>query len=140
MPMRVLVPMDHSPLAGRALEEALESHPDAEISVLHVIDYVEQAGAAQLLLGSEELEARAEERTDVLFERAREIAADYNSEIETTRRVGEPSREILRYVETHNLDRIVVGSHGRSAVGRFILGSVAEYVLRHSPVPVTVVR
>lgn len=138
--MRVLVPMDHSPLAERALEEALESHPDAEITVLHVIDYVEQAGAARLLLGSEELEARAEERTDALFERAREIAADHDVEIETTRRFGEPSREILRYVETHNLDRVVVGSHGRSAVSRYILGSVAEYVIRHSPVPVTVVR
>jgi nucleotide-binding universal stress UspA family protein len=140
MPMRVLVPMDHSPLAEEALVEALESYADAEITVLHVVDFLEEAGAAKLMLGSDELEARAEERTASLFERAREIAVDHDAEIATESRFGEPKEEILDYVETHNLDRVVVGSHGRSAVSRLVLGSVAEFVTRHSPVPVTVVR
>lgn len=138
--MRVLVPMDHSPLAEEALVEALESYADAEITVLHVVDFLEEAGAAKLMLGSDELEARAEERTASLFERAREIADDHDAEIATESRFGEPKEEILDYVETHNLDRVVVGSHGRSAVSRLVLGSVAEFVTRHSPVPVTVVR
>ncbi|MFW6265865.1 MAG: universal stress protein, partial [Halanaeroarchaeum sp.] len=44
------------------------------------------------------------------------------------------------YVEETDVDHVVIGSHGRSGVGRILLGSVAERVVRRSPTPVTVVR
>ncbi|WP_412781655.1 universal stress protein, partial [Aeromonas diversa] len=53
---------------------------------------------------------------------------------------GDPSRMIISYTETHDVDRIVLGSHGRSGLSRVLLGSVAETVARRSPVPVTIVR
>lgn len=140
MGLRLLVPMDHSPLAETALIEALETFPDAEITVIHVVDFLEEAQAAELLVGGEELIERAAERTEDLFERAREIAAEHGTAVETERRIGKPGREIVTYAETHNVDRIVLGSHGRGTVEKLVLGSVAERVIRESPVPVTVVR
>jgi len=54
--------------------------------------------------------------------------------------VGRPAREITDELESGEYDHVVMGSHGRSGVSRILLGSVAETVLRRSPVPVTVVR
>jgi nucleotide-binding universal stress UspA family protein len=54
--------------------------------------------------------------------------------------IGRPSRAIVEYAEEHDIDHIVMGSHGRSGVTRILLGSVAETVVRRSPVPVTIVR
>lgn len=53
---------------------------------------------------------------------------------------GRPGDAIMAAAESEHVDLIVVGSHGRSAVGRFFLGSVSEYVVRHAHVPVLVVR
>jgi nucleotide-binding universal stress UspA family protein len=44
------------------------------------------------------------------------------------------------YAAEHDIDHIVVGSHGRTGASRILLGSVAETVARRSPVPVTIVR
>lgn len=53
---------------------------------------------------------------------------------------GPPDRVIVDYVDKHNIDQIVIGSHGRSGISRVLLGSVAEKVVRRSSVPVTIVR
>ena len=53
---------------------------------------------------------------------------------------GVPHEEILQYVTTHGIDLIVMGTKGRSGVDRVLMGSVAERVVRHSPVPVLTVR
>lgn len=53
---------------------------------------------------------------------------------------GEPSTGIARAVERHRPDLVVVGTHARRGLARLLLGSVAEEVLRTSPVPVLVVR
>jgi len=47
--------------------------------------------------------------------------------------------EILHYVTRHRVDLIVMGTHGRGLAGRWLLGSVAERIVRHSPVPVMTV-
>jgi nucleotide-binding universal stress UspA family protein len=54
--------------------------------------------------------------------------------------VGKPARAIVEYADDHDIDQIVMGSHGRSGVTRILLGSVAESVVRDSTVPVTVAR
>jgi nucleotide-binding universal stress UspA family protein len=49
---------------------------------------------------------------------------------------GDPAEEIVRYARGHNIDLIVLGTHGRTGVSRLILGSVAERVIRTAPCPV----
>jgi nucleotide-binding universal stress UspA family protein len=53
---------------------------------------------------------------------------------------GDPGDMIVEAAEAEHADMVVVGSHGRGAVGRFFLGSVSEHVVRHAPCPVLVVR
>jgi nucleotide-binding universal stress UspA family protein len=53
---------------------------------------------------------------------------------------GEPARELVNQAIHNECDAIVMGSHGRRGLRRLFLGSVAEHVLRHSPIPVFVVR
>lgn len=60
--------------------------------------------------------------------------------VETTAVEGSPARDIVAHAEESETDVIVMGTHGRSGVDRLLLGSVAERVVRSSPVPVLTVR
>ena len=135
----VLVPMNDSEMAGRALRVALESYPDASITVLHVVgEPSSMMGAATGLALAEDIEAEAEKYAADVFDRAQEIAAEYDREIETKVGIGHPARAILNRVEA--FDIVVMGTHGGSISDRLLVGNVAERVFRRSPVPVTVVR
>ncbi|MFC7133720.1 MULTISPECIES: universal stress protein [Salinibaculum] len=136
----VLIPTDGSPQARAALQYAMEVHGNARITVLHVIDYVEESYSSEVLLGSETLHARAEQRADDLLADAREQAADHPGGVETDTVYGKPARSIVDYAADHDVDVVVMGSHGRSGVSRVLLGSVAQTVVQRASVPVTVVR
>ncbi|WP_159905007.1 universal stress protein [Salinirussus salinus] len=60
--------------------------------------------------------------------------------VERTLTDGSPAREIVAYATEEGCDVVVMGTHGRTGVDRLILGSVAERVVRSSPVPVLTVR
>ncbi|MXR51196.1 universal stress protein [Halovenus sp. WSH3] len=60
--------------------------------------------------------------------------------VETHISDGSPSKEIVSYAEENDCDVIAMGTHGRSGVDRLLLGSVAERVVRSSPVPVLTIR
>lgn len=53
---------------------------------------------------------------------------------------GQPAAAIAGYARQHNIDLIVMPTHGRTGLSRFLLGSVAEEVLRHAPCPVLTIR
>jgi universal stress protein A len=55
-------------------------------------------------------------------------------------RLGNPGNEIVRYAEEHQIDLIVVGTHGRGPVAHLLLGSVAERVVRQAKCPVLTIR
>lgn len=140
MASQVLVPLDDSPQAMAALEYAIDEHPEAEIMLLNVIDPIEVGHRFEAVFPSS-AEGWYEDRreaAEALFADARETADDMA--VSTAIEVGRPSRTIVEYALEHDVDAIVMGSHGRSGVTRILLGSVAEAVVRRSPVPVTVVR
>ncbi|MFN8515911.1 MAG: universal stress protein [Thermomicrobiales bacterium] len=60
--------------------------------------------------------------------------------METLLREGAPASDIVAAAQEWQADLIVVGTHGRGGLGRLVLGSVAESVLRDAPCPVLVVR
>lgn len=139
MPSRILVPMDDSEMAREALEYALENHPDAGITVLHVVgEPTPMWGKATGLALEDDLEEAAGELGERVFAAARDRAAQFDVEIDTEVRVGNPARAILN--EADEFDAIVIGSHGGSLTDRLLVGDVAAKVFRRSPVPVTVVR
>ncbi|MFC4246024.1 universal stress protein [Natribaculum luteum] len=137
---RVLVAFDGTPLSTKALEHALDVYPDASITVLHVIDYVEESYGAKALVGDETLQERAHDRSAELLAEAEEIAAEHDLEVSTATEVGKSADKIVEYADTHDSEIIVIGSHGRSGISRILLGSVAETVIRRASVPVTAVR
>ena len=139
---RLLVPYDGSPLSERALERAATTHPTDAITVLYVIDPVLAIYEAEIegLEAAKSWHDRMQDRANRLCDDATEQAAAHDCDISTAVEIGDPGREILNYVDAHDVDHVVMGSHGRSGISRLILGSVAERVMRQSPVPVTVVR
>jgi nucleotide-binding universal stress UspA family protein len=136
----VLVAYDGTPLSEKALAHALEVYSDASITVLHVIDYIEESYSAKALVGDETLRKRAQERSAELLAEAEAKADEHDREVQTASEVGKAADEILEYADTHGIDVIVIGSHGRSGVARMLMGSVAETVMKRASVPVTVVR
>jgi len=49
---------------------------------------------------------------------------------------GDPAEEILNYARSEKMDLIVMGTHGRKGIDRIIFGSVAEHIVKKSPIPV----
>lgn len=138
--MELLVGLDESAPGWAALEYALTEHPEADIVVVHVVDPSESGYGEAAHLGSETIRDRRHERATELFERARRRGTEHDVEIETELLTGQPADAVVEYASERDIDRIVVGSHGRSGVSRVLLGSVAERIARRSPAPVTIVR
>lgn len=136
---RVLVPFDGSEPARTALAEACTLFDDAELLVLHVLD-ADDAGSAVEGATAEDLQVLDDELAADHFADAREIADRRGRAIETAVVRGQPAREIRRFAIDRDVDHIVMGSHGRSGLSRILVGSVAEAVIRNSPVSVTVAR
>jgi nucleotide-binding universal stress UspA family protein len=136
---RVLVAMDDSELSERALVYALEVHPDAEITVIHVVgEPSPMMGKATGLALEDDVEAAAREHAEAVFERARELAAQYDRELQTVIGWGRPAKVVVKRSDAY--DTVVLGSHSGSLVDHLFVGNVAETVFRRAPVPVTVVR
>ncbi|MUV88435.1 universal stress protein [Natronomonas sp. CBA1123] len=136
---RILFPTDGTEGANAALDHAIDHavRYDAELHVLYVVEEnlpVMEAGQAQLL---EALEAEGERAIDDARDRAKAEGVD---SIRGTVAGGSPYRGILEYVDDYDIDLVVMGTHGRRGVDRFLLGSVAEKVVRSADSPVLTVR
>lgn len=142
MEKRILVPMDDSEHAERALDYALENFPDADVTVLHVV------GAPSMMMGdatslalADDFEAAVAERAEGVFERARQAATDRDRGITTVAGVGHPAKNVIERAEDY--DTVVIGAHGADrgrATRRFLVGNVAETISKRAPVPVVLVR
>lgn len=137
---KILIPIDGSEHATKALSYAFEEFPDAEVTVINVIDPIDVGYTSTVGMPgySEEWYEDSKENAEELFAEAQEKADEYGTTVSTITDVGQPAQTIVTAAE--DFDHVVMGSHGRSGVSRILLGSVAETVVRRSPVPVTVVR
>lgn len=138
--MAILVPVDDSEPAMKAVEHAAKQYGETDIVLLHVISpTTSMYGDGAVYAFDEIMDARKEAGKDLL-EEAADLATEHGCDVETETIVGQPSRTIVEYADDSGIDHIVIGSHGRSGASRVLLGSVAENVVRRSPAPVTVVR
>lgn len=141
MVQRVLVAYDESPQAETALRHAVQTYPDADHLVLHVNDprewvFGDDMGAFYSESAYEEAQASAES----LLADAADIAEEAGVTVETVVETGRAGNAIVEFADANDVDHVVMGSHGRTGLSRFLLGSVAEAVVRRSPVSVTVIR
>lgn len=133
----ILVPTDGSDAVEAAVEQGVELARRFE-AILHTVYVVEptyttDVGIDEILTA---LEEHGEEATAAVVDPADAVGIDAVSEVRT----GTPHREILGYVEENDIDLIVMGTHGRTGLERYLLGSVTEKIVRLSDVPVLTVR
>ncbi|EFW91638.1 UspA domain protein [Haladaptatus paucihalophilus DX253] len=135
---RILLPTDGSVSTDKAVEQALNL-ADAYGASLHVLSVVDRTIVPP------------DVRSDILYDELEDECADAVSDVEaaaneagvdveTTVLRGTPHRVILDYADKNDIDCIVMGTHGRRGLDRYLLGSVTEKVVRLSEVPVLTVR
>lgn len=119
----ILVPTDGSEGAEAAIGSAVDiaSTYDARIHALSVIDTMAMGVDVRSSALLDSLEASV-------------------SAVETAIEQANPYPGIRSYVEDHDIGLVVMGTHGRSGIEKYLLGSVAEKTVRTSPVPVLTVR
>jgi nucleotide-binding universal stress UspA family protein len=134
--MLVLFAYDGSSFSKRALRYATVFGGDVRVAVIAV---------AQVLLEAPHTEQSTEPERGTRevarqLEEASAILGEAGVEAELVQAVGNPAAEIIATAEERGADLIVIGHRGRSAISRFIEGSVSDRVVRHAPCDVLVVR
>ena len=132
----ILIPTDGSQDMAPVVEQAIELATlcDADLHVVHVVDERAYHSVPDDIRETvrETLQADGESFTKSIAERA----VDAGLEVVRELRWGDPAAAILSYAVENEIGAIVMGTHGRTGYERFLLGSVAEKVVRAAPVPV----
>ncbi|MEF8777302.1 MAG: universal stress protein [Natronomonas sp.] len=135
---RILLPTDGSEGTNRAVRQAIDlaAETGAELHVLFVVE--DMPYAPEMMDDQVEMRLReiGHEAVEDIRERADEAGVDVESVVED----GTPHQTILNYADSEDIDLIVMGTHGRSGLDRYLLGSVTERIVRSSDVPVLTVR
>jgi nucleotide-binding universal stress UspA family protein len=146
MYQRILVPVDGSACANRGLSEAISvaKLSGAQIRIVHVIDepVVALGSGAVAGVGSDIIGLARETALRVLAD-ATELVKAANVPVDHVLLDSFDGRLcdlVIKAIKTWRADLLVIGTHGRRGIGRFLLGSDAEQILRLSPVPVLLVR
>jgi nucleotide-binding universal stress UspA family protein len=137
----ILIPTDGSPHADRATHHALSlaSAFDATVHALSVVDVAALSGPYDWSKPPDSFIDRYREQAATNIEHVENQWAhpdQYHGEV----REGTPSSVILEYIDEVDVDLVAMGTHGRTGLARFLLGSVTEHVLRASPVPTLATR
>ncbi len=133
--MKVLLAIDSSPSSQRLLNEAVACAWPRDTAFC-VATAVEVTLFLELPAVLEELKREAEK----LVAEGAAVLARANFKVNTQVLTGSPRKAISAYAAEWGADLIVAGSHGHSAIGRFLLGSVAQGILRTAPCSVEIVR
>lgn len=135
----ILVPTDGSEGAKAAVGPAVNiAHTyDARIHTLSVIDTMAMGVDVRSDAILEALQESARSAVETIEERATRASV---SAVEMAIEYGYPYQEIRSYVDEQDIDLVVMGTHGRSGIERYLLGSVTEKTVRTSPAPVMTVR
>lgn len=135
---RLLLAADLSGASAAATDEALElAHGlGAELLIVSVIDTAAAPRAEARVLRLDQRRSAREAAARPLVVRGRNLGVRVNFLVWE----GEPGSAIVSAAASEQADMVIVGSHGRGALGRLVLGSVSQHVMRHAPCPVLVVR
>jgi nucleotide-binding universal stress UspA family protein len=143
--MKILVAIDGSDFSQAALDSVMARPwpPDTEVKILHVVE------PPSLLMGREmggydpEFEAvwkalRGQAKHLVEKAAGKMRAAKFNVSTELVE--GDPKSQIIDIAHEWRADMIVLGSHGRTGLNRFLMGSVSQGVVRHAHCSVEIIR
>ena len=140
---KILLPTDFSEYSAAATKYACElaTKFDAELHILHTLE-THLASTPDFGLGLDlpkyvsESKAAAEKSLNSVLDPKWEVGRTVVKAMVE----GSPKVEIIAYARKHNIDLIVLATHGRSGLAHVLMGSVAESVVRTAPCPVLTVR
>lgn len=137
----VLIPTDGSEYAGVAVDHgiAIAERFDACVHAVSIVDVGDLAARVEYTPPTDALERIREQRTDAtaaIADRAREAGLDARTDV----REGFPASDLLEYADEAGIDLLAMGTHGRTGLNRFLLGSTTERVIRHADAPVLAVN
>ena len=142
----VLIPVDFSDTSRKAFYTGLKFARlfEAETVVLHVKEPITAVDSSfdKVEKHTEELERMEKgvrRRVNELFEAGGFAEVD-RRKVRTTVRAGKPHLQIVKYALEHNIDMIVMGTHGYTGMKAILVGSVTERVVRYAPCPVLCVK
>ena len=129
---RILVPIDFSPPSLKALDDAVEfSLPyEARLIVMHVVERA----------SFEAPPAKQKEAAAAKLAQIQRRLTQRGIDCRTLVRSGVPYKTIIDEAKKVDANLIVISTHGRTGLAEFLIGSVAERVVRGSPCPVLVIR
>jgi universal stress protein A len=141
---RIVVPVDFSTHADRAIEYAMAmgKHFGACVELFHVVEDPFGSGGwgSEVYVSDlDGLRERAVKEAKNRLDARRTAIQAGNVPLVATVRMGHVAQTIVDYAKDVGADLIVMGTHGRTGVAHFIIGSVAERVVRVAPCPVLTV-
>jgi nucleotide-binding universal stress UspA family protein len=142
---RILVSSDGSATANAGLHEAckLAKEQGSQLRVVHVVDEI-LAVSPELYGGAYDLIIEGLRKAgESILTHAKSLAHKQGLTVETQleEAMGRPAGEVvINAAKEWPADLIVCGTHGRRGLRRIVMGSDAEYIVRHSPVPVLLIR
>jgi nucleotide-binding universal stress UspA family protein len=146
MYQRILVPFDGSAASAKGLDEAssLAKLTGAELRVVHQVQVLNFAtGSEPYKAYTEDVIPHTRRVGEQILEQARARAAASGIDVQTVLLEDLASRVsdlVVEQAKAWNADLIVLGTHGRRGIGRLLLGSDAEQIVRSASVPVLLVR
>jgi nucleotide-binding universal stress UspA family protein len=137
----ILVPVDFEPPSQEALEAAVDLALtfDAKLTLFHAWEVPAAAYAAMTYVPADFWTAIEQAATEQLKSAVEDVRKRL-PRAESILAKGPPAQEILSAADRTKADLIVMGTHGRRGMSHVLLGSVAERVVRLSPVPVLTIR
>jgi nucleotide-binding universal stress UspA family protein len=135
---RILVPTDFTELSSRAVDWAIElaASVGASVTVMHAYSIPVVGFPDGALMPTAQVATDLGRAAQAGLNAAVEGRRNRGVPLETVLREGEAWEEIMSVADAIDADLIVIGSHGRHGLARFLLGSVAEHVIRTSHRPV----
>lgn len=143
---RILVPLDGSDTSTKAMDTAMQMTRESggQLRLLHVMEEAAfMTGYDPMGGSSAQLMAAVRDSAAAILAQARAKVSEAGLQVETVLhdKPGQRLAEVVAEAATGwPADLIVVGTHGRRGVGRVLLGSGAEQIIRSAPVPVLVIR
>jgi nucleotide-binding universal stress UspA family protein len=134
----ILLPTDGSEAARLATRHAIDL-AEQYGSRLHALFVVDSAAYAALETGAQPVIEAITEEGRRATARIEAEAADAGIDAESAVETGSPHRRIVEYAAEHDIDLIVMATHGRTGLDRYLLGSVTERVVRTADCPVLTV-
>jgi nucleotide-binding universal stress UspA family protein len=139
---KIVCPTDFSEYTEAALNYAsvLAAETDAKLYIVHVDEYRDATAAMGEAALAYPAAWAVEDRTEVRQHLDKVVPTRSGLDFEHRYLSGGPIREIVEFAEREHADLIVMGSHGRTGIGRLLMGSVAEGVARRATCPVLIVK